>query len=70
MGNACPGKCAAGNQRPLDPLELSTLSNTVGANIALLRGTAVLCESCGCAYVNSRSGTVPLGKIPAAGQRQ
>lgn len=26
----------------------------------------MLCVGCGCAYVNSRSGTVPLGKIPAA----
>ncbi len=33
MGNACPGKCAAGNQRPLAPLELSTLSNTVGETL-------------------------------------
>lgn len=69
MGDACPGKCALGLQRPLDALEISVLSNTARAEIALLRGTALLCEMCGCVYLEGRSETALLGKVPAVGQQ-
>ncbi len=69
MGYRCPAKCTAGKQRALDLLELSELSNKAQADIALLRGTALLCEGCGCVYVVSRSGTVAMAKFPAVGQR-
>jgi len=60
MGYGCPAKCATGIQRPLDLLELTALPETARAEIALLRGTALLCESCGCIYVVSRRGTAAV----------
>lgn len=69
MGYGCPAKCATGIQGPLDLLELTALPKTARAEIALLRGTALLCESCGCIYVVSRTGTAAVGKFPSAAKR-
>ncbi len=68
MEKGCPNKCAVGIQRALNLHELSQLSNTVRAEIALLQQPALLCEMCGCVYVDSQSGTVHLGMVPAARQ--
>ena len=65
MEKACPAKCAFGIQRPLELVELAQLSNRARAEVALLQQTVVICESCGCVYVDSLSGTVYLGNVPA-----
>ena len=64
MDSTCPRKCTAAVQRPLELHELSELSNIVRAEIALLRQAALMCETCGCIYTNSRSGTANFGKLP------
>ena len=69
MGNACPGECASGIQRPLTLFELSQLSNAVRAEIILFRQAALMCETCGLVYVNTLRGVVALGKLPTAKRR-
>jgi hypothetical protein len=68
MTSPCPGRCATGNQRPLDFREFTQMSPKARAEITLLKKTAVLCELCGCVYVGSGAETVYLERLPVAGQ--
>ena len=62
----CPGQCAIGKQRLLELREISQISTKARAEITLLK-TAVLCESCGCIYVDCGDETVFLERLPVAG---
>ena len=69
MESECPSKCIAAAQRPLEPIELSLLSRRTRAEIVRLGGTAKLCEACGAIFVNSRTGTTLVDRVPISGRR-
>ena len=69
MKPRCPNNCASEQQRPLDLNELPQLCEKVRAEIALLRGIAMICETCGTVYVRCQDGTVSVETLPVGGHR-
>jgi hypothetical protein len=69
MKPRCPNNCASEQQRPLELNELPQLCEKVRGEIALLRGIAMICETCGTVYVRCRAGTVPVETLPMVGHR-
>lgn len=69
MNVKCPNNCASESQRLLELTELPLLSHKVRGEIALLRGTAMVCETCGVVYVRCRAGTVAVETLSVLGHR-
>ena len=63
MRSACPSKCKNGMQRPLEPSEMSRLSDHARLALVLLRKQGAVCDACGSVYVSCAPGTICLEKL-------